>query len=307
MDDFNRIAYVVKNYGKLKGLIFFAFALLYSTQIISPFRIPALYDDFFLPFLIVTFCVPFVFMGLAFLYYKKSVGVITNYPYKLGKNKTLLLVALSIAAFAACFVTISYQGMNYLLGFFWVAILLLFPDLKENWTYRRYIFAVGACILLIGFIPFGQVFSFQYDFAEMGLKMGLFVTLFYIPTGIFDHFLLLKLMQPIRAESIKNSLATLDPILGDPANLTILAALSNCQNADFVFLRKISHLEETEFYRRIYGLENGGLIYTFQLPNGIYKNKRAVAITPQGWEIVTQIYNDTIPGHALPDPFATLA
>lgn len=301
MNDFNRIAYAVKNYDKLRGLYFFATGLFYSLQVLSPLQIGGLYEYFPL-IMFSALVVPVFLLWLVYRYYKNSVGVITSYKIKMSAQKNWLLFSFIIFFIVGAFASLALKLWLFPISLYFIGLLLLFPTLKENWTYRRYIFWIAGIIFIVNYFPFSQFYSFRYDFSESGLKNGIFILLYFIPTGIFDHFLLLKLMRPIQGESIKNSPASADPVLGNPANLTILATLANCQNADFVFLRKISHLEETEFYRRIYGLENGGLVYIFQLPNGIYKNTWVAAITPLGWQIVTQIYNDTLPVQSLPLP-----
>lgn len=303
MDDFNRIAYVVRNFGKLRGLYFFAIGLMYSTQVISALQIPGLYDYFLLIFLS-AFIIPLFLLWLVYRYYKNSVGVVTNYKVKMSNREKWLVFGFLAFLILGAFVSFAFQLWFFPLSLYFIGILLTTPSLKENWLYRRYIFWIAGVFLIANYFPFSQFYSFKYDYSEASLKNGIFLLLFFIPTGLFDHFLLLKLMRPIRAESIQNSPASADPVLGDPANLTILAALANCRNADFVFLRKISHLEETEFYRRIYGLANCGLVYIYQLPDGIYKNTLAASITPLGWQIVTQIYNEVIPDRALPHPGA---
>ncbi len=75
--------------------------------------------------------------------------------------------------------------------------------------------------------------------------------------------------------------------------LTILAVLCNCKNADFTFLRKMCQAEETEFYRQLFRLQQAGLIWTHELPNGALKKVTRASITPTGWQIVNQIYNES--------------
>jgi hypothetical protein len=303
MNDFNRIAYLVKNYGKLRGLYFFATGLFYSLQVLTPLQIDGLYEYFPLV-MFGALVIPVFLLWLVYRYYKNSVGVVTNYKNKMSSRDKWLIFSFLGFFLLGTFASLALKLWLFPFSLYFIGLLLLFPSLKENWTYRRYIFWIAGVIFIANYFPFSQFYSFKYDFSESGLKNGIFILLFFVPTGLFDHFLLLKLMRPIGAESIKNSPASADPVLGDPANLTILAALANCQNADFVFLRKISRLEETEFYRRIYGLTNGGLLYTFQQPNGIYKGRLVAAITPLGWQVVTRIYNDVIPAQALPFPGA---
>lgn len=292
MEDFNRISFIVKNFDKLKGLYFFAVALFYSYQLISPFQPTGMYTEFMLPLMLLTLGLPLLLLGFIPLYYKKSVGTVTAHKKKTNPAKSILIFCIGVIVFIAAMYEIMNKGSGFIFALFFAGILLATPNFKENWARRRYIFPVAAIILLIGLLPFNQFFNFKYDWSASGLKNGLSIMLFYIPVGIFDHFLLLRQMRPLRAESIKNSQASHDPILGDPANLTILAVLSNCQSADFTFLRKMSHLEETEFYRRITGLQQAGLVFIHEVFMGRNKTLRTVSITPLGWQIVNQIYNE---------------
>jgi hypothetical protein len=68
------------------------------------------------------------------------------------------------------------------------------------------------------------------------------------------------------------------------------AVLYNCKNPNFIF---ITELKETEFYRRIYGLEQAGLIQASSLPEVKLPKVTRVSITLSGWEIINQVYNNS--------------
>ncbi|OJW04411.1 MAG: hypothetical protein BGO39_11725 [Chloroflexi bacterium 54-19] len=303
MNDFNRIAYVVKNFESFKSLNLFAYGLFLLGQGLISLDVPWV-RDYAILIVLIGFAIYLFLLIISPRFYDTSFGTITHYPTK--SNFKTGLIFLVVFGIGLCIILsfIFIDLLSIFLGIFYFYLLVFNPDVKTNLVYRKYRVALGIIAIMINFIPFEVFLPFRYSSGVVSFKIGLIALLTVGAAFIFDNFQVLKLMRPIQAESIKNSPASADPVLGDPANLTILAVLANCQNADFIFLRKISHLEETEFYRRIYGLANGGLVYAFQQPNGIYKDRLVASITPLGWEIVTQIYNDIIPAQALPLPGA---
>jgi len=307
MDDFNRISYVVKNSPYLKGLLFLPLGLVYSFQMLITDRVFTFYGDGF-PFnLIFVYGGLFLLIGIFYYFYAKSIGSVSLYPKTLsGKSvgKAVLILFLYIVTAS---VGIFIDNFSFFSSLFLAFLTLVFPNFKNNLKYRKYVFMIAAAIVVAGILPLNRFFTFGTHFEQPITRAYLPLVTFGILTAVCNHFALLNFMRPLRPETIRNTPASLDPVLGDPANLTVLAALANCQNADFVFLQKISQLDEYNFTRQIYSMEQAGLLYTFQLPTGIFKNRLAASITPTGWQIVTQIYNETIAGQTLSQPQPSVA
>ncbi|OJW04410.1 MAG: hypothetical protein BGO39_11720 [Chloroflexi bacterium 54-19] len=303
MNDFNRIAYAVKNDGILRGLLFLPLFILYTYQILTTNQILNIFTENLLLDFVLYFGVPvivIVFTVVLYFYYK-SWGFATSYKQsqkKLDSSGVFLPAIFGLTSLGIF--GIIFLNTGILTGLFLALGVIFLPNFKGNLQYRKFVFIIALATFVASLVPLDLFFSFKFRF-DKGItsSYSALITCLLL-TGVFNHFLFLKLVRPIRADSIKNSPASADPVMGDPVNLTIMATLANCQNADFVFLRKISQIEETGFYRRIYGLENGGLLYTYRSTNAFHKNKLVASITPLGWEIINRIYNGLIPEQAHP-------
>jgi hypothetical protein len=295
MDDLNRISFVVKNFGQLMGLLYLPLAMVFLGQILIANQVFTQFPGLLLIYFVICYGLPLLLIGLIYRFYKNSFGSFTSYKSQAFTAKSLQFLSLFILYIMVFLFEFTNKGSGFLFGPFFAFVLVTFPDLKENMIYRKSVFLIAGVILVINFIPINLFFSFKYDFSMAGTKNLLYISLAFFLTGIFNHFLLLRLMRPVRAESLvnQNSQAGLDPIFNNPTNLTILAVLCNCKDADFTFLRKMCQVEETEFYRHLFWLEQAGLIWTHELPNGTLKKVTHASITPTGWQIVNQIYNES--------------
>jgi hypothetical protein len=295
MDDLNRISFVVKNQSQLRGLLYLPLPMIFLGQILIANQVFTQFLGLALIYFIVCYGLPFLLFGLIYRFYKNSFGSFIPYKSQTFNTKSLQFLSLFILYIMVFLFEFTNKGSGFLFGPYFAFVLVASPDLKENLIYRKYVFLIAGVILLVNFIPLNLFFSFKYDFSMAGTKNLLYSSLAFLLTGIFDHFLLLRMMRPVRAESLVNlnNQAGLGPIFNNPTNLTILAVLCNCKNADFTFLRKMCQVEETEFYRHLFWLEQAGLIWTHELPNAALKNVTHASITPTGWQIVNQIYNES--------------
>ncbi len=62
--------------------------------------------------------------------------------------------------------------------------------------------------------------------------------------------------------SVFEELAALDRLIHEPARLAILTALSTCQNADFLFLQRLTGLSAGNLSVHLAKLEEAGLVKT---------------------------------------------
>src|SRR4051812_45576930 len=206
MYDFNRITYIVKNLEMLKGLYYFPLAVLFATNIMASNQI---ISDPLLP--IFFYLIEGSFFGVIYYFYRKSFGTIVRYSQPLNPGKILLPIGLLFFYFFGVFYEFTHHGSFSFLGLFFATFLVAFPSFKENWVYRKFVLIIAAFIVLVGLIPLDMFFTFKYDFSLAGTRNFIYLSLSLSLTGICNHFLLLKLMRPIQAESIKNSPVSLDP------------------------------------------------------------------------------------------------
>jgi DNA-binding MarR family transcriptional regulator len=88
--------------------------------------------------------------------------------------------------------------------------------------------------------------------------------------------------------TLSEELGTLDHIIHEPARLTILTVLSNCDQADFVFLANATGLTKGNLSRHLARLEEAGLIEL---------HKRFVGKKPNTLAHLTSLGRDSIDRH----------
>ena len=85
--------------------------------------------------------------------------------------------------------------------------------------------------------------------------------------------------------SVFEEMAGLDRLIHEPARLAILTALSACQNADFLFLQRLTGLSAGNLSVHLAKLEEAGLVLTEKRIVGKRLNTR-VEITAPGRQAI---------------------
>ena len=83
------------------------------------------------------------------------------------------------------------------------------------------------------------------------------------------------------AERVFEDVAATDRLVHEPARLVVLTALAACKSADFVFLQRLSGLQDGNLSQHLTKLEQAGLITVTKGFSGKYP-QTTVAITDEG-------------------------
>ena len=90
-------------------------------------------------------------------------------------------------------------------------------------------------------------------------------------------------------------LANLDKLIHEPARLAILTALSACESADFIFLRRLTGLSDGNLSVQLSKLEEAGLLniqkqFVAKRSNTQIKiTKKGVSAIQRHWELLNAI------------------
>ncbi|MEW5830238.1 MAG: transcriptional regulator [Chloroflexota bacterium] len=85
------------------------------------------------------------------------------------------------------------------------------------------------------------------------------------------------------------AIANLDKLVHEPARLAVLTALSACESADFIFLRRLTGLSNGNLSIQVSKLEEAGLV-TVQKQIVNKRSNTNISITERGADVTRQYW-----------------